>query len=571
MKPSVTEVYQEFIWSIGSQELASKLYDNPPITLGGLHENIPSLLEHYKSIGWHSEYRLQQIRKTLTRVNRRLGWLTPKVKKNIEILTQGAVEAAHQSVVIGGPSFILNKAVTAERIAALNSTEENPLAPFYCIADYDIVQNELTHMRTPLMGSGGNLISIPVPKGYEYSPVSVIPLPEYAWYEKVEDDIRQGYRAIFKVLEGNTRTLFDERLEYSMKVLKSGFVNSSTLGEWAQYIIGRLINIEGDLGIPILPASDTEIRALWALGMELLLKEDVHEKFLKVHAEATEIITSSAYETGAGSRGANYVPFYYECPEESCNRSRTELSYKIDGSNILLEGKCPTCGQILQIETSRNDPTLQQHSKFLSPRVDTRQLIIDTTLPIVAHVGGPGETAYYAQVIPIAKELEYPFPMFVKYPRVFFNTPWNEDLAKLLKERELPVLHGSDLFRPMGKVSRFRKKGRFEEMNEMLQELSNFISQSYTELNKSLDGMTSEISATEGKVSEDKLQEKLDLERYLSWTFGQYAVNKRAQESSWSWIEWVCNSGFSDIFGPYIRAYVPEMKNGATLFVNFSV
>lgn len=525
----------------------------------------------YRAAGWHTEDRMQQIRKTLSRVNRRLGCLTPRVKKNIEILTHGAIESAHQSVVIGGPSFILNKAVTAERIAALNSTEENPLAPFYCIADYDIVQNELTHMRTPLMGSGGNLISIPIPEGYEYSPVSVIPLPNYSWFEQVEEDIRQGYRAIFKVLEGTARTLFDERLEYSIKVLRSGFVNSSTLGDWAQYIIGRLINIEGNLGLPILPASDVEIRALWALGMEILLKEDVHEKFLKIHAEATAIITSSGYETGAGPRGADYVPFYYECPEESCNRSRTELSYKIDGSNILLEGKCPTCGQTLQIETPSNDPTLTMHSKFLSPRVDTRQLIMDTTLPIVAHVGGPGETAYYAQVIPIAKEMEYPFPILVKYPRVFFNTPWNEDLAKILKGRELPVLHGSDLFRPMGKVSRFRKKKRFEEMNEMLHELSTFISTSYIELNKSLDDMTANIAGTEGRVSDDKLQGKLDLERYVSWTFGQYAPNKRAQESSWSWIEWAINAGFSDLFGPYTRAYVPEMKNGATLFVNFSV
>ncbi|MHA1481459.1 MAG: hypothetical protein ACTSQZ_08560, partial [Candidatus Thorarchaeota archaeon] len=65
--------------------------------------------------------------------------------------------------------------------------------------------------------------------------------------------------------------------------------------------------------------------------------------------------------------------------------------------------------------------------------------------------------------------------------------------------------------------------------------------------------------------------ERLDLERYLSWTFGQHAKNKRAQESSWSWIEWAINAGFSDLFGAYERAIVPEMKNGATVFVNFSV
>ncbi|MHA1576978.1 MAG: bacillithiol biosynthesis protein BshC, partial [Candidatus Thorarchaeota archaeon] len=323
--------------------------------------------------------------------------------------------------------------------------------------------------------------------------------------------------------------------------------------------------------LPIIPASNIELRTLWSFGMELLLKKDVREKFLNVHAQTTQTIVQNGFKAGAGSRNDDYVPFFYECPEDSCYSSRTELKYRENGSQILLEGKCPTCGTKLEIETSGNDPDLSEFAKYLSPRVDTRQLIVDTSVPIVTHVGGPGETAYYAQVIPIAKELEYPFPMFVKYPRVFFNTPWNEDLAKTLVERELPVLHSSELFSPMGKISRSRKKARFEEMNVMLLELSNFISKSCCDLNIVLDEMIGEITSTEGKVDEKRLQERLDLERYLSWTFGQYAKNKKAQESSWSWIEWALNAGFSDLFGAYERAFVPEMKNGATVFVNFSV
>ena len=43
------------------------------------------------------------------------------------------------------------------------------------------------------------------------------------------------------------------------------------------------------------------------------------------------------------------------------------------------------------------------------------------------------------------------------------------------------------------------------------------------------------------------------------------------QESSWSWIDWAINSGFADLFGPYQRAYVGPMKNGSTVFVNFTI
>ncbi|MHA1576146.1 MAG: bacillithiol biosynthesis protein BshC, partial [Candidatus Thorarchaeota archaeon] len=153
MKPSVTKVYQDFIWDNTSKDLARILYNTPPTTLGSVKKNVPDLLKQYQKTGWHSEERMKQIQKILEKVNKDMGCLTPKVKKNIETLSNGAIESAHQSVVMGGPTFILNKASTAERIATYNSTEDTPLAPFFFVADYDIVQNELTHMRTPIMGS----------------------------------------------------------------------------------------------------------------------------------------------------------------------------------------------------------------------------------------------------------------------------------------------------------------------------------------------------------------------------------------------------------------------------------
>jgi hypothetical protein len=198
-------------------------------------------------------------------------------------------------------------------------------------------------------------------------------------------------------------------------------------------------------------------------------------------------------------------------------------------------------------------------------------LIIDTVLPIVAHVGGGGETAYYAQVIPIAKALPVPFPAFLKYPRVYFNTPWNESLAGLLKEKGLSVLHTPDMFRLMGKANRYRKKAKHVEMNESIRSLLSVILKSYKELNVSLEGLRGHRKTTTGDELKHLLTDILDLERYLSWAFGQYTENKIGQEASWSWIEWMLNSGAHDLFGPYRRAYVPNMKNGATLFVNFSV
>lgn len=569
-RPSITSVYEDFIWSGGQESLAKRLYGNPPIAFGGSSQRLLDLLGEYDKVGWHSYERMKKLKGSLTRINKDLGIHTPKVRFNIENMHQGAIEAAHQSVVLGGPAFILNKAATAERIASIDSSAEHRFSPFFCVADYDVVQNELTHMRTPLMGSGGTLVTLPVPEGFEFSPVSVVPLPEYSWYEQAEEAIREGYRPMFKNLDGATRVLFEERLEMALTIIRDAFVNTRTLGSWATRIIGHLLNIHGNLGLPILPASDSEIRELWALGMEILLERENRKKLVRIHGQASDEIESYGYETGIGIRTEDYVPFYYECAEEPCNRSRTELSYKDGGGHATLEGRCPTCGERIQIEVDATSPDLSEVCHDLSPRVDTRQMIIDTSLPVLAHAGGPGETAYYAQVIPVAKELGLPFPLYVKYPRLYYNTPWNESLANDLQKKGCSVLHSGEMFKLLGKVSRLRSKGRIEEMNDELRSLASVIKKTYNDLNSSLERLITKIEQ-EAHSSEEDLQMRLDLERYLSWTYGAYAEGKSSQESSWAWMDWAINSGFADLFGPYQRAYIEGMKHGATYFVNFIV
>jgi uncharacterized protein YllA (UPF0747 family) len=567
---SVSKVYSEFIWSGLNSGLADELYGNPAVTMGETIQRVPGTLADYRKQGWHDSTREDSLVKALIEINRTLGCLTPRVRESIESLRDGAVEAAHQSVVAGGPCYVLNKAATAKIISEMGGKQEISLTPFFFIADYDMVQAELIRIRTPIMGHGGNLISFPVPKGYENSPVGSLPLPDTEWLEGIEERMRASYHPMFKPLEATKRKLFQERLEAALALIRSAFVNSVCLGDFAQRVLARLLNVEGNLGIPIVSAGHEKIRKLMSAGFEYLLREEVRERFLRTHMVATEKIRNSGFLPGAGDRQPDYVPFFYECPKADCHRSRVELHYERQGSKALLIGKCSSCGQVVEIEVSAANPDLDEVAALLSPRVDSRQFAVDTVLPVVVHVGGAGETAYYAQVIPIAGELNVPFPEFVKYPRVYFNTPWNEDLARQLKERDLPVLHSPEMFKITGKISRSRKKGESEEMNGALQEFSEFVTERYSTLNSQV----REIAEKGEKVKKDGSSQsqiaKLDMERYLSWTFGQYAKGKLGQESAWLWIEWIVNSGLADPFGPYQRAYVPEMKNGATLFVNFS-
>ncbi|MFX1265662.1 MAG: bacillithiol biosynthesis BshC [Promethearchaeota archaeon] len=570
MSPSVSDIYQQFVWEGNLSQLAAQLYNSPPLTMGGVFDRALSLLDKYSSTGWHTDDRRKRISKALISINRDLSILTPKVKKNISRLHNGAVEAAHQSVVMGGPCFVLNKAATATRIADLSEDRNPQLTSFFFIADYDSVQPELTNIRTPNVGQEGNLLSFPVEEGYEHSPVSALPLPSSEWYAQVEESIRAGYRPLAKPLSSQVRLLVEERLEQALSLTRWAYSNSSTLGQWAERILGRLFNIEGNLGIPILSGSDERIRSLLVEGLEFLLSRKNRERFLKAHEEATSLIVENGFKAGIGRRNDTYVPFFYECPGEGCNKARTELSYQVAKGTAELTGKCPSCSDRVAIETDANRPDLSEVSSQLSPRVDTRQIAVDCLLPVVAHVGGPGEAAYYAQVIPCAKALDIPFPQFLRYARVYFNTPWNEELAGTLKEKGFPTLHSPEMFKAAGLIGRFRKKKNYDKMNSALESLDRLLKVSMASLNQKHMEMSHEKPGKALKTSDDHLMTKLEVERYLSWVYGQFTKGKIGQEVTWSWIEWAINSGFPDLFGPYVRAYVPEMKNGATYFVNFT-
>jgi hypothetical protein len=564
-------VYQEYIWNDNYGQLAEQFYGSPPKTIRKTVERIPSLLEKYRETKWFNEKKAKQLRTVVQAANSEIGCLTPKVRENIKMIGNGGIEAAHQSVVMGGPCYILNKAATASIIAKLAQAEEQSIAPFFFVADYDVVQPELTNIRTPLMGQGGNLISIPVPEGYEYSPVSIIPLPSNDWYYEIEESIRTNYHPMFKGLEVPSRKLLEERLEHALSIIRSGFFNSRTLDQWATKIMGTLMNLEGNLGIPLIPTSNKEIKHLIVEGMEFLLSNSNRETFVDVHNKSTKAIRDLGYEPGSGERSKDYVPFYYECPDNACKHSRTELSHDTSGKDAILKGKCPTCGEQVEIITDAKNPDLEEYAEYLSPRVDSRQIILDKVLPVLAHIGGAGETAYYAQVIPIAAQLSIPFPQFVKYPRAYFNTPYNEELGAILFEKGFSVLHQSEMFKYMGGANKARRKNKPEKMNDSWKAFEEFLRKTHTELNEALESILIKLDTPEGRSNEELVGTRLEIERYLSWVYGQYTDEKFGQESSWSWIEWAINSGLHDLFGPYDRTYDSELNNGSTVFINFMI
>ncbi len=130
MSPSVNTVYHDCIWKGENEKLAKKLFNSPPITLDGFAERATNLLEQYTKTLWHIDEKMGLLEKALISSNREIGSLTPEVKSSIESLKLGAVESAHQTVVLGGPAYILNKPITAKRIAELCAEKKNSFEGF---------------------------------------------------------------------------------------------------------------------------------------------------------------------------------------------------------------------------------------------------------------------------------------------------------------------------------------------------------------------------------------------------------------------------------------------------------
>ena len=107
---SIHQVYHDFIWKDANKDLAERLYGRPIRTLDGLYERAPALIEAYRDSLWHISERMKLVKLEITKANRNLGCLTSKVADAIEMLEFGAVEAAHQTVSLGGPGYVLNKA-----------------------------------------------------------------------------------------------------------------------------------------------------------------------------------------------------------------------------------------------------------------------------------------------------------------------------------------------------------------------------------------------------------------------------------------------------------------------------
>ena len=569
------ELYTSHVEKGVSGGLAEELWGRIPATMGKAY----ALLEGVRTQYGEASDSLEELKRAMNSNLRRLGVLTSHVSENIDRLEQGVVETGQQPNAIGGPSLVLNKIAYAKSLSGMG---DEGYVPLFYVADYDGVQPELINTRVPSPSARGVLISYPTSPEEEGVPIHEIRNPSEAWLGQTLEKLTSNYRGLLNGVDVRLRERALMNLDHAITVLKGAYYSTENVSDWSTKVIGSIVNLEADLGVPILSHSMPGTRHIFQGGYEILLADSNRESFIEASNRAAGRVEESGHRPGIGLREADYVPFFYECQTPGCQRRRVELGYRRDAgsSTASVEGKCPKCGAFYEFSFNAGSPDLSDIIESITPRVDSRQVIVDSVLPILAHIGGPGETSYYSEVIPAAKAIGLPFPVFLRYTRLFYNTPWNEGYAGGLKRLGYRSLADEKLFGALSGWVQARNEGDPEGLKEAHMAIRSCVESTDIELRDVLDGLNSEIAGIKQKLSSSEDRAALiaemrgkqaraqEVEVYLSSALGRFSPERFGQEVSWAWLDVAVVSGMRDLMGVFMRQYNGHTPNSSMFYAN---
>jgi len=486
---------------------------------------------------------IRRVKNILREYHKRLGLLTPKVEENIENIENGVVLAGHQSIIFGGAGLIANKITTVVNIANISSKIGHKLTPTFFINTHDGFHSEIGTIHLPVKQSGtSKSISL---KDYPYGIVlDKIKTNNYHWLEKNLSLIGNIFSEFSSLISTEKRKLFNERVQHIITFLRETYRTSANLGEWNALIWGIQANILNDWGVVFIPSSNKELKQLKAKAYKVFLEK--REQYIKEFNRATKKIKKMDLKPTTPVKKEDYVPFFYECPNDGY---RVVLSYSERNGKIFLEGKCPLDKESYQITLNKNDIDLSDYAESLSPRLDTNQATIQSFLPVVIRVSGPGEINYNAQVIPANRAIGIKLPIYVKYTRMLYNTPWIEQLSKTEELKNYSIF-SSDFFRALGKLAKAKRK-----------EDKGVIKESYKAITRAIKKAIKELRITNSASN-------TSISKYRSWQFGMFDKHHNWQEVSWPWFIMASITGLNDYLSTYRRYYTLHSLTGHIGYLN---
>ena len=561
-------IYSDYVEKGLRGELATALWGRIPSTMGDAYK---VLVEKRREYTINDE--LEGFKKALKGLQRSMGLLTGRVEDSIDRLDRGVVESGQQPMCLAGPSMILNKVAYTHSLCSLGG---DGFTPVFYNADYDGIQAELLNIRLPSPSPRGMLLSYPAEPADTGVPIRLLGNPPEEWLRKTLEKIEGNARGIMKGVDQGTQERVMLNLRHGLTILRAAYYSTGNVSDWAARTLGGIINLEADLGVPIVSPSEPSLRRFFQGGYEYILSEPVRSRFVEASNRAADMVESAGYRSQIGRRAEDYVPFFLECMTPVCRRSRVELRYA--GGSVV--GRCPKCGQEYSFSFNPGSPDLTEIADWVSPRVDSRQIIVDSVMPVLAHVGGPGETSYYAEVIPAARELGVAFPQYLRYTRIYYKTPWSEAAAKTIKAQGLPTILDRPLFDALGKWVEARNGEDGAALAEAHRAMRTSLDAGLGKLVGEAERLQAGIDAIKAQLGAVKdrgplikkmrdAQARLDaLELYLSWAYGRFSPERLGQEVSWHWLDLASVAGVGDLMGVYERLYNRWTPNSSVYFAN---
>ncbi len=546
---SLLEVYREATLG-NSTEYSKDFWGDLPTNYLDLQKMIKSR-QRTLDVSFFDQ-NIEEFRKIAESKHRQCGTLTEEVKEGLNGLNQGFIDVGHQPLLLGGSVFLFSKVSFAEWLGKLLG-----LGTLFYIGDHDSIQNELTITRFPQTNSFTGLsISFPdfnIPEG---TPMHQVPVPSESWFQEIKTKIHDNIRLLMKFskIRLDLRQLLLERsLNWFDLVYESG-LRANNFSHWTQLIWTQVFNTRNNLRLFMIPSSDLDYREIILPAFEFLITEKNRRIYIETLNEYHTKITSLNLAPGLPFREESYVPFYLECLKCSTN-TRVQLNVFTPG---VLSGECPVCSEDYSFSYNENSPDLYEIKHSLTPRSDSRAMVNNYSLPLLAHIGGSGETSYYSAVIPTMKRLGITPPILLRSNRFFYNTPWGEQSATEIKA---PILNNEvyNIFKNYNQAS------TISTVKSALESMRSYLDIKYEQIHTALLEKQEELS----RIPQNRKlrQEVNQLEIMLSHNFGRFAPDKQVQEVSWNWLDLAVLTGINGISSIFQRQLKPEAYSGFTWYI----
>ncbi len=535
---TIGDMYEKFVNDGSNKSDIKYFYGNVPRTISDsiqVAKELPKITIDSNKI--------EELKRVLKNYHQDLGLLTSKVEANIDLIHKGVVLGGQQATIFGGSGIIGNKIATVAAISDVSKMKNHYLVPMFLVNTHDSIQPEITTIHLPNNQSSASK-PISLTSAIDGLVSSKIASNEYLWLEENLSIIRNIFNEFRTSLDKTSQKVFTEKVDHILTFIRETYRSSKDIGEWITLLWGIQANIFNDWGVVFFPSSHPEIRKLSVDGYRPFIKK--RTEYIEEFNKATEAIEKLGYQFTTAKKDEDYAPFFYESPKDG---HRIQLSCKDKEDSLYFTGICPNDKTVYSFVVDKKNIDLSNLPLRLVPRLDTNQALLQSIMPVYIRVSGPGEINYNAQVIPATRKIGLQFPIYVKYTRMLYNTPWIENLNQELGDETLSLFAG-DFFKTLGRLAKARRKGEQEQLTAESSNLAKIIEAKMLEITKISDKQNSNI------------------EKYKSWQFGMYDDNHKWQEVSWPWFIMASVTGLSDYLASYRRYYSEDSPIGGIGYIN---